>query len=101
GRRLEVDFIAKASLIARNAGRPVKTIYTRENDIRGDLYRSASFSRRSAALGENGLPSAWHHRIASGSIYSRYFPQMVKDGVDETSVEGAHDLLYAIPNQLV
>jgi isoquinoline 1-oxidoreductase beta subunit len=101
GRRLEVDFIAKASLIAKNAGRPVKTIYTRENDIRGDLYRSASFSRLSAALSGDGLPNGWHHRIAAGSIYSRYFPPMVKDGVDESSVEGAHDLLYAIPNQLV
>jgi isoquinoline 1-oxidoreductase subunit beta len=101
GRRLEVDFIVKAAIIAKTAGQPVKTIYSRENDIRGDLFRSAGASRLVATLGADGLPRTWHHRIAGGSIYQRFFPPLVKDGIDETSTEGAHDLLYTIPNQRV
>ena len=101
GRRLEVDFIVKAALIAKAAGQPVKTLYTRENDIRGDLFRTASFNRFAAALGADGLPTAWHHRIAGGSIYARFFPPLIKNGIDDSSVEGAADLLYAIPNQKV
>lgn len=101
GRRLEVDFIVKAALIAKVAGQPVKTIYSRENDIRGDILRGAAASRLVATLGSDGLPLTWHHRIAGGSIYQRTLPAFVKDGIDESSVEGAHDLLYAFPNQRV
>lgn len=101
GRRLEVDFIVKAAIVAKATGRPVKTIYSRENDIRGDLFRSAGISRLRAALGPDGLPVAWQDRIAGGSIYQRFYPPFVKDGVDESTVEGAHDLIYAVPHQQV
>lgn len=44
------------------------------------------------------MPSAWSHRIVGPSIMTRVFPGMVKEGVDPTSVEGASNLPYAIPN---
>jgi isoquinoline 1-oxidoreductase beta subunit len=100
GRRFEQDFVAQAVEIAQKAQAPVKLVWTREDDIRHDFYRPASFSRFRAALDGRGRPVAWHHRIASPSILSRAMPEGLKaDGkLDPSSMEAADNLPYAIPN---
>lgn len=98
GRRGEQDFVAEAVQLAMATGTPVKLIWTREDDMHHDYYRPATLNRFSAALDKDDKPVAWRHEIAGGSIFSRVFPKSIKNGIDNTSVEGAANLPYAIPN---
>ncbi|MDE2120749.1 MAG: xanthine dehydrogenase family protein molybdopterin-binding subunit [Betaproteobacteria bacterium] len=98
GRRFEQDFVAQAVELSKQAGRPVKVVWTREDDTRHDFYRPANLHRLRAVLDAGGRVQAWTHQIVGPSIFSRVFPQYVKDGIDDTSVQGAVKLPYALPN---
>jgi isoquinoline 1-oxidoreductase beta subunit len=97
GRRLEVDYIAKAVRIAQKVDGPVKVIWTREEDIQQALYRPFYFDRFAASL-SNGKITAWSHKIAGSSIMARWLPATFKDGLDEDAVDGAIDFPYDTPN---
>ncbi|MCC6555450.1 MAG: xanthine dehydrogenase family protein molybdopterin-binding subunit [Polyangiaceae bacterium] len=101
GRRAEVDFVAEAVELAKATGAPVKVVWSREDDMRHDVYRPASYNVLRAGVGKDGAPSGWTHRIVGGSIMTRMFPSNVKGGIDPSSVEGAADLEYSIPDLLV
>lgn len=96
GRRSQTDFIADAVEVARASKVPVKTVWTREDDVRGGQYRPAALSEIEAALDGDGWPVAWVQRIASPSILAALGP--LKKGVDRTSVEGVDNMPYAIAN---
>ncbi len=98
GRRFEQDFVAQAVELSKAAGRPVKVVWTREDDTRHDFYRPANLHRLRAVLDAQGHLQVWAHQIVGPSIFSRVFPQYVKDGIDATSVQGAIKLPYAMPN---
>lgn len=101
GRRLEVDFIEQALKIGKQVGTPVKVTWSREEDIQHEMYRPSYYDTISAALDAQGMPVAWQHRVVGGSILARYLPAWFKDGLDIDAVEGAANMPYAIPNQLV
>jgi len=106
GRRLESDFVVDAVETSRAAGNvPVKVVWTREDDLQHDFYRPASHNVLQAALGADGMPTAWRHRIVGTSIlqYFKTFGHFLrKDGLDPTSAQGAGDYFpYDIPNVLV
>jgi isoquinoline 1-oxidoreductase beta subunit len=94
------DFIVEAVQVAKAAKRPVKVVWTREDDIRGGWYRPMWYDRFVAGLDVQGNPIAWTHTIVGQSIMTgTLFEQFgVKGGIDAASVEGAADLLYGIPN---
>jgi isoquinoline 1-oxidoreductase subunit beta len=71
GRRLTSDYAAEAVLVSKAAGVPVKVTWTREDDMAHDFLRPGGWHELSAALGEDGLPVAWRHRVASPSKYYR------------------------------
>ncbi len=98
GRREEFDVFMQAAAASKAAKRPVKLIWSREEDIQHDFYRPAAAARFAAVLGEGGSVQALEARLACSSIYIRNFPARVKDGVDPKSVEGAVDVPYALPN---
>jgi isoquinoline 1-oxidoreductase beta subunit len=98
GRRLEVDFIAKAVEIAKQVEGPVKLIWSREEDIQHDMYRPYFYDRLHAGLDANGMPVAWSHRICGSSIIARWAPPAFKDGYDFDTVDGAKEMPYSIPN---
>jgi isoquinoline 1-oxidoreductase beta subunit len=98
GRKAEQDFVTQAVLASKAVGKPVKLIWSREEDIQHDFYRPAYYARLEGALDEAGNPTAWLCKSAGDSIMSRWFPDMVKQGIDPTSVEGAKDIGYEIPN---
>src|ERR1039457_1687700 len=100
-RRPVQDLLLEAVEISRAAGAPVQVTWSREDDMQHDFYRPASHSRFAAGLDAEGWPVAWSNRIACPSIMSRFFPGSVKDGLDGSSVEGAAELPYTIPNILV
>lgn len=95
------DYIVEAVEIAKASGRstPVKLVWTREDDMKGGYYRPLFVHRVKAAIGADGMPVAWRHRIAGQSIMAGTPLEavLVKDGIDETSVEGASTLAYAVP----
>jgi len=108
GRRANTvsDYIVEAVSIAKALGAngtPVKLQWTREDDIRGGLYRPAYVHKLEAGLNAQGQLVGWRHRIVGQSIMAgtSFAQRAVKDGVDRTSVEGAANLPYAIPNLAV
>jgi len=101
GRRLDVDFIAQAAEIARAMeGRPVQTIWSREQDFTHDFYRPACVSRFEAGLDAQGRLTAWHNVSAGQAIVpkavSRAFG-LPMAGPDKTTSEGAFDQPYEWP----
>ncbi|HEX7417574.1 MAG TPA: xanthine dehydrogenase family protein molybdopterin-binding subunit [Steroidobacteraceae bacterium] len=102
GRRAsnDSDFVVEAVHVARGVGRPVKVVWTREDDVRGGHYRPYWVSRFRGAVDAAGKPVAWHHTVVGQSVMkpSNWAKFMVKNGIDPTSVEGASDLPYAMPN---
>ncbi|MDD5712141.1 MAG: xanthine dehydrogenase family protein molybdopterin-binding subunit [Smithellaceae bacterium] len=100
GRRAEADFLAEAVEISKAVGRPVKVVWTREDDMHHDHYRPAIYSRMTAALDDQGMPVAWMHRIVGPSIFGAH-AQMFGTAppiIDPSAVEGAADIIYGIPN---
>jgi isoquinoline 1-oxidoreductase beta subunit len=97
------DFVAEAVEVAKAVKQPVKVIWTRENDMKGWWYRPMWYDLISGGLNANGDPVAWHHTIVGQSIIvdSPFEGAMIQDGIDATSVEGASDMPYEIPNILV
>src|ERR1700720_2101564 len=86
---------------SRSPSRPVKVIWTREEDIQHDMYRPAFFDRLSAGLDEKGKPIAWNNRFAGSSIIARWAPPMFNNGLDRDTTNGAINLVYALPNMHV
>ena len=121
GRRGEVDFVAEAVQIAQQVKRPVKLLWTREEDMQHDFYRPASYHVLSGVV-KDGKPVAWTHRLVGPSIMQRLAPSFVPAAIpqwvprglksfaswvtggvigmvkDSTLTEGAEDQPYAIPN---
>ncbi len=104
GRRAtpDADVIVEAVSIVKTLGEgvPVKVQWSREDDMTGGRYRPMYFHRVQAGIDETGKPTAWKHQIVGQSILAgTVFEQfLVSDGVDATSVEGAADMPYTIPN---
>jgi isoquinoline 1-oxidoreductase beta subunit len=104
GRRAnpQSDYVLEAVQIAKAiAGRaPIKLVWTREDDMRAGYYRPMYCHALKAGLDAQGNIVAWQHRIVGQSILAgtAFESMMVKDGIDATSVEGAANLPYAIPN---
>ena len=94
------DFIREAVEVAKAVGAPVKVIWTREDDIQGGFYRPMWYDRIAGGIDAAGNPVAWIHTIVGQSIIAGtpFEGFMVQNGVDVTSVEGAADLAYAVPN---
>jgi isoquinoline 1-oxidoreductase subunit beta len=104
GRRANTisDYVVEAVSIAKAYGAdgtPIKLQWTREDDIHGGLYRPMYFHKMEAGLNAQNELTGWHHVIVGQSIMAgTIFAAGVKDGIDSTSVEGAANIGYAIPN---
>jgi isoquinoline 1-oxidoreductase subunit beta len=101
GRRVEQDFVSEAVEISKAIRKPVKVVWSREDDIKHDFYRPAFFHRIHAGLSQKGALVAWQHRLAGPSIFARWAPAQIENGVDWITVGGAEDLPYDIPNMHV
>jgi isoquinoline 1-oxidoreductase beta subunit len=104
GRRANAtsDFVSEAVEVAKGESVPVKTVWTREDDIQCGYYRPLFVHRLWAGVDESGMPAGWHQRIVGQSIMTgTLFEAGMQGGIDPTSVEGAADMPYAIPNQLI
>jgi len=105
GRRAAPDFVAEAVIASKIAGKPVKIVWSREDDIKYDQFRAAVCHRIEAGLDGEGKVVGWFHKLACGSIGKGMGPDAIKDGVDEMSLWGIKgggpfkcDTAYDIPN---
>lgn len=102
GRRFEMDFVIEALEVAMAMdGVPVKTVWSREDDTQHDFYRPGSYNVLRGGIDKDGSLVAMSCRIVSPSIMTRVFPKWVKDGLDNSALEGLSDHAYAVPNLLV
>jgi isoquinoline 1-oxidoreductase subunit beta len=98
GRRLVADFALQAALISKAVGRPVKVIWSREEDMQHDIYRPATLHRITAGIDEYGKLRAMAHRLVSPSILQYVFAPAVTNVYDPSCLEGLVETHYDIPN---
>jgi isoquinoline 1-oxidoreductase beta subunit len=84
-------------------GKPVKVIWTREDDVQGGYYRPMYLHRVEVGVGRDGMPVAWKHVVVGQSVVkgTPFESALVKNGVDFDAVGGTADTPYAIPNFFV
>jgi isoquinoline 1-oxidoreductase beta subunit len=98
GRRLEHDYVADVVEVTKQTRTPVKLIWTREDDVQHDLYRSGSTNKLSGAIDANGTIVALHHHVAATSVTARWAPQFIQKQQDPYAMEGASTTPYTIAN---
>lgn len=99
GRKAEADFIVDAVSLAKEVeGRPVKVIWSREDDIRHDKFRPLESQHIQVGLDADGNIVGWRHRIVADSIFARTNSELFVSagGHDDVVTEGAH-FNYAVP----
>jgi isoquinoline 1-oxidoreductase beta subunit len=96
------ELAAEAALVLKTAKHqgPIKLVWSREDDIRGARYRPIFVHKLRGAMSPDGTIAAWEQvAVGQSFIFGSPFEQaMVKNGLDETMIEGSHDTHYAIPN---
>lgn len=102
GRRLG-DYVLDAVRLSKAVGKPVKVVWTREDDMHGDFYRPAAYNKMSAGVDAAGKPVFWQHRIVTPSLMATLGPVLFggappADQLDGTATEGAHTLPYETQN---
>ena len=95
GRRAGSDYVGEAVEIAKAVGVPIKLQWSRPDDTQHDTYRPAAYASFAGGLDGDGWPMVWTARIACPSFGGP------RPGVDRTAVEGAADVVYAVPNILI
>jgi isoquinoline 1-oxidoreductase beta subunit len=101
------DFTVEAVSVSKVVGKPVKVVWSREEDIKYDFYRASTCQRIQAGLDSQGSLTAWSHKVACSSILKFLNPDWIKDGVDVFSLWGIvdfpftpalSDTVYEFPN---
>lgn len=89
------DFVAEAVHVAKASGVPVKVVWTREDDTQGGYYRPMFLHRVQVGVNAKGFPVAWKHTVVGQSLLAGTpFEAMVKNGIDDSSIEGVVDSPY-------
>jgi isoquinoline 1-oxidoreductase beta subunit len=94
GRRLNPDEVAQAVEISKRIDKPVKLIWSREEEIRHGRYRTQAAIHFKAGFGADGAAIAFDCRTAAGSSN----PARVKDGIEPQTIEGLATTSYKFPN---
>jgi isoquinoline 1-oxidoreductase beta subunit len=101
GRRDASDEIVQAIAIAKVVKRPVKMIWTREEDTRQDRFRPHAVVGFKAVTGSDGMPTAWSMRVVTSSIFKWYGIPFPPDKAEPPAVDGLESNGYNVPNTRV
>jgi isoquinoline 1-oxidoreductase beta subunit len=97
GRKSKPDYVAEAAVLSKKMGRPVKVVWTREDDIKFDYYNAVASMYMKAALGANGKPTAWLQRSVFPPIPSIFDVNAVYGDAAHLQ-QGWTDIPYDLPN---
>src|SRR5215831_11729859 len=99
----DVDFIVDAVYLSKEAGRPVKVMWTREDDVRNGRFRPISGHALKAGFDQSGKLTTWHHRVAVDRVGAYMDPvrYQMTGGRDTIAMAGADLKGYDVPHQLV
>ncbi len=97
GRKSKPDYVAEAALLSKSVGKPVKVIWSREDDIRFDYYHTFAAMYLKAGLDEKGKPNAWLQRVAYPSIGTTFNPAATHAEAFEMMM-GWNDVPFDIPH---
>jgi len=100
GRKSFPDFVVEAAVLSKKTGKPVKVVWSREDDIKFDAFHSVAAMYFKASLGADGKPTAWLQRSVFPPIASTFEPQGEYADAGEIGL-GFSDVPFAIPNQRV
>lgn len=100
GRRLAYDYAMEAAAVSKQAGAPVKVVWTRPDDMHHDYFRTPSYHRMRAGIDASGRLTAWRHHIVTSPLFTHIlgpdvqYPEMY-------DVAGAGDFPYDVGDLLV
>jgi isoquinoline 1-oxidoreductase beta subunit len=97
GRKSKPDYCAEAAILSKKIGRPVKVVWTREDDVKFDYYNAVASMYMKATLGSNGKPTAWLQRSVFPPISSIFDVNAVY-GDPPHLQQGWTDIPYDLPN---
>ncbi len=97
GRKSKPDYVVEAALLSKAVGKPVKVVWSREDDIRFDYYHAVAAMYMKAAVDDKGRPTAWLQRSAFPSIGAMFSPSATHGQGFEMGM-GWSDLPYDIAN---
>jgi isoquinoline 1-oxidoreductase subunit beta len=97
GRKSKPDYVAEAAVLSKKTGRPVKVVWTREDDIKFDYYNAVASMYLKAAVGRNGKPTAWLQRSVFPPIPSIFDVNAVYGDPGHLQ-QGWTDIPYDLPN---
>jgi isoquinoline 1-oxidoreductase beta subunit len=97
GRKSKPDYCAEAAVLSKQLGKPVKVIWTREDDIHHDYYHAAAAVYHKASVDGRGKPTAWLHRSAFPPIASTFAAEAREPMSFELDL-GLVDLPYDVAN---
>jgi isoquinoline 1-oxidoreductase subunit beta len=94
GRRIDIDFIIQAAQISKAVNKPVKLVWSREDDMTHDFYRPQAVHTLAAAMGTDGKPTALSFRMTSQSITGRVFglPGDVQDPLMTEAAQAPYEI---------
>ncbi|RJR30851.1 MAG: xanthine dehydrogenase family protein molybdopterin-binding subunit [Desulfobacteraceae bacterium] len=94
GRRAFTDFVPEALILSKALGKPVKVMWTREEDIKYDRFRAAMYHRINAGLDGQDQLIAWGHKVSCISILKAVAPKAIEKGFDPYCLWG----LWNVPD---
>jgi isoquinoline 1-oxidoreductase beta subunit len=97
GRKSFPDFAVEAAVLSKKTGKPVKVVWSREDDIKFDVYHSVAAMYMKASLGADGRPTAWLQRTVFPPIGSTFDPSATHSDAGELGL-GFTDVPFGVPN---
>lgn len=101
GRRIEVDCVAEAVQISKAVKAPVKVIWTREEDMRHDVYRPATYNVLRAGLNDQGLPVAWTHKIIGPDHMAQRLPGLIPSTLPYFVPRGVRNIITPLAKKIL
>ncbi|MEJ1237751.1 xanthine dehydrogenase family protein molybdopterin-binding subunit [Chryseolinea sp. T2] len=99
------DWVMEAVHIAKATGKPIKLVWTREDDIKGGYYRPVYYHKALVSVNEDGTPKSWGHHVVGQSLFENtpLEKDIVVDGIDYSSIGGVQGSAYfdSIPDYRV